>query len=71
MLWVISGTAIICEWNQREHVLTFFKTCIGCIGSSPTGKQRQVFWNVYMHIGTNDDLIVNQDLFLGILIYII
>ena len=26
MLVVISGTAIICEWNHREHVLTFFRT---------------------------------------------
>ena len=23
---VDSGPAIICEWNQREHVLTFFRT---------------------------------------------
>ena len=44
---------------------------LGCIGSGPTGKQRHVFWNVYVYIETTDDLIVNQDLFLGILIYII
>ena len=44
---------------------------LGCIGSGPAGKQRHVFWNVYVYIGTTDDLIVNQDLYLGILIYII
>ena len=26
ILGVNSGTAIICEWNQCEHVLTFFRT---------------------------------------------
>ena len=41
------------------------------IESSPTGKQRHVFWNFYMYIGRNDDLTENQDLFLGILINLI
>ena len=35
-----SGTAIICEWNQREHVLTFFRiwVALGLVlqGSSDT-----------------------------------
>ena len=43
---------------------------LGCIGNSPTGKQRRVFWNVSMYIGAIDNLIVNHDLFLRILTYI-
>ena len=68
MSGVNSGTAIICEWNHREFD---FLQNLGCIESSPTGKQRHVFWKVWMYIGTTDDLIVNHDLFLRILIYMI
>ena len=50
--------------------MTFFRTysasTVALQGSSDT-----VFWNVQMYTGTIDDSIVNHDLFLCILIYII
>ena len=58
-------------WMKPAWARFDFLQNLGSMGSSTTGKQWHVFWNFYTYIGTTDDLIVNQDLFLGILIYII